>query len=110
MNTDYHQVNTLEINNITLHSDFSYTFTIRDGNDQLKYRFLDLPESGGDISLEYSYGFLVYDNVLEIDLPEHKGYNSTVLARNWNTNYQKELYMSIDNFYGQNVIKLYLAI
>ena len=81
----YREIDTLEIWT-TLYQDKTYLLSIRDGNDDFKYQWVELPDPIGDITLEYS-DFLEYDHVIEVTLPEYESYVASVNAKNKSENY-----------------------
>lgn len=61
---------TLNINEVDLVLNVEYLLSIEDAEGEMKYRFLNAPETSGDIVLDY-VDFLEYDHVLNVELPEH---------------------------------------
>jgi len=106
---EYRESNILELSEIGLFSDIYNLLIIRDGNDQMKYSFLDLPDNATDIILDYDIDFLEFDTTLEIDLPEHTGYSTSIYANSLNTPYNNSIRIGNDDSFQQPRTKALLG-
>ncbi|SDF23248.1 hypothetical protein SAMN05421636_1244 [Pricia antarctica] len=89
----YQETDVLEIGGVRLYKDISYLLSLRDGNEEIKYQILELPDPFSNIVLNYD-DFLEYDNVLEVELPDYKSYAAYVSARNKSINYSNSFSIS----------------
>lgn len=77
----YQETDVLNIGGVKLYEDISYVLSLRDGNEDIKYQILELPNPPSNIILDYS-DFLEYDYVLEVVLPQYESYTARVITSN----------------------------
>ncbi len=82
----YQETDVLEVGGVRLYEGISYVLSLRDGNQEIRYQLLELPNPFSNIVLDYG-DFLEYDHVLEVAIPEYKGYTAHVSASNKSMNY-----------------------
>lgn len=95
-NPFYQETDALKISSVPLYEGISYILSLRDGNEEIKYQLLELPNPFSNIDLDYG-DFLDYDQVLEVEIPEYKGYVARVSAGNKSINYSNKTTISSES-------------
>lgn len=89
----YQETDVLQVGGVRLYEGIKYILSLRDGNDEIKYQFLELPDPVSNLVLDYS-DFLEYDQVIEVLLPEYKSYVARVSAADNSLNYSSRMLIS----------------
>jgi len=95
----YQETDVLLIGGVRLYEDVNYILSLRDGNEEIKYQLLEFPNPFSNIVLDYN-NFLEYDQVIEVEIPEHKSYVAQVNAGSKSMNYNNMVAISSESSGG----------